>query len=65
MTEHQLEYLPVVDDNMRVIGIVALEISRRNISDAINKLDGTTSELLVRNQEFVVSKSRERGKAAH
>jgi CBS-domain-containing membrane protein len=65
VTEHQLEYLPVVDDNMRVIGIVALEISRRNISDAINKLDGTTSELLVRNQEFVVSKSRERGKAAH
>ena len=32
MRKHHLEYLSVVDDNLRVIGTGAVEISRRNAS---------------------------------
>ena len=46
MREYHLEYLPIVDDNLRVIGTVALRDLAAERNDGINKLDGTTSELL-------------------
>ena len=37
MREHHLEYLPVVDENMRVMGIVALKDLEQNASDEITE----------------------------
>ena len=48
MREHHLEYLPVVDENMRVMGIVALKDLEQNASDEITEV-----------QEFKASKGDE------
>lgn len=37
MRERHLEYLPVVDENMRVMGIVALKDLEQNASDEITE----------------------------
>jgi CBS domain-containing protein len=48
MCEHHLEYLPVVDENMRVMGIVALR-----------DLEQTASDEITEAKEFKASKGNE------